>query len=59
MPGLSDAAAFQADLGPATDAVLSHSGTVLSRHVVGAAGVDRLVDAAASAGATVPSPPPH
>jgi hypothetical protein len=45
MLALYDAAAFQAHLGPAGDAVLSHSGRVLSHHA--AAGVDRPVHAGA------------
>jgi len=57
MLGLYDAAAFRADLGLSADAVLSSSGTVLSHNVDSPAAVDRLVDAAASAGATVVKPP--
>ncbi len=57
MLGLYDAAAFRADLGLPADAGLSNSGTVLSHNVANPAAVDRIVDAAASTGATVVKPP--
>jgi len=57
MLGLYDAAAFRADLGLPADAALSGSGMVLSHNVAGPADVDRLIQAAASAGATVVKPP--
>jgi len=57
MLGLYDAAAYRADLGLSADAVLSSSGTVLSHNVTSPAAVDRLIEAAVSAGATVVKPP--
>jgi catechol 2,3-dioxygenase-like lactoylglutathione lyase family enzyme len=53
MLGLYDAAAFRQDLGLPTGAELSTTGTVLSHNVDSPAAVDRLVDAAARAGAAV------
>src|SRR3954470_21517051 len=53
MLGLYDAAAFRADLGLPPGGALSTRGTVLSHNVDSPAAVDRLVDAAARAGAAV------
>ena len=53
MLGLYDAAAFRQDLGQPAGSALSNGGTVLSHNVDSPAAVDRLVDAAARAGATV------
>jgi catechol 2,3-dioxygenase-like lactoylglutathione lyase family enzyme len=57
MLGLYDAAAFLADLGAGQGSPVSSSGTVLSHNVDSRSAVDRLVEEAVRAGATVLKPP--
>ena len=57
MLGLYDAAAFREDIGVPAGSAISSSGMVLSHNVDSPAAVDRLVDAAARAGATVLTSP--
>ena len=57
MLGLYDVAAFRADIGAPAGSALDNGGTVLAHNVDSPAAVDRLVDAAARAGATVLTPP--
>ena len=57
MLGLYDVDAFRRDVSAPAGSELSSSGTILSHNVDSPAAVDRLVDAAARAGATVLTSP--